>query len=305
MLEAVNAIRHTVTDPEVRAELMSGERNNSRRSDGEELTLGKLFTYFFYFGLFLTFCLIVAWIVIWSSSRGQSSHRRYDELGRLRMPALMLGVFGCGLPFIIYWLIGLQMRRIRLRPRLCPTCHTKMNRLDEVTDNRYLTAPQNTEEELNSVDYDVWLCPKCNDTIVEPYINKSSTYEVCEQCHTRAARLAANKVLRQPTTAREGQGVRIYHCKHCGNDTPKYYNIAKLPPVVIVPPWVAEAGASAEAEGASAAAASAEAPPWAEAPGAAGEPTAAPTVRPSARYGWPRQACAYSEWRSAYARVQC
>lgn len=233
----VNAINDIITDPEAARELTSAQRNNARAGgDDEELTFSKLFTYWLYFGVFLTVCLAIAWVAVWRGSKGQSDHRRYDELAKLRTPSLMLGVFGMGLPFIIYWLMGLQMRRIRLRPRLCPACHTRMNRLDEVTDNHYLTAPQNTEEELGSVDYDVWLCPKCGDTTVEPYINKSSNYEICEQCHTRAAQLVANKVVRQPSQAREGQGVRIYHCRHCNNDTPKYYNIAKLPPVVIVPP---------------------------------------------------------------------
>ncbi|MCM1336178.1 MAG: TPM domain-containing protein [Candidatus Amulumruptor caecigallinarius] len=236
-IAAVAAVSEIVSDPEAAGELLSAQRNNAARSNPDgDLTFAKLFTYWFWFGLFLTGCLALAWIAVWRGSKGQSDHRRYDELSRLRTLALILGIFGCGIPFVIYALLAWQMRRIRLRPRLCPACHTPMNRLDEVTDNNYLTAPQNTEEQLGSVDYDVWLCPKCGDTIVEPYINKSSTYEVCDLCHTRAARLVANKVVRQPSVTREGQGVRIYHCSHCNNDNPKYYNIAKLPPVVIVPP---------------------------------------------------------------------
>ena len=50
---------------------------------------------------------------------------------------------------------------------------------DEATDNLYLNAGQDIEEQLGSVDYDVWLCPKCGETDIEPYLNHSSAYKQC------------------------------------------------------------------------------------------------------------------------------
>lgn len=232
-INAVNAIAKIVNNPEAASELISSQPNNARVA--EEMSLADFFRYYFYLGIGLTIGLLIAWIAVARNTRGQSAHKKYDELKRLRMPSLMLAILGCGLPLIVFWLVGMRMRRLRDKPRLCPSCHTRMNRLDEETDNLYLTAPQNTEEMLNTVDYDVWLCPKCQATTVEPYVNRSSTYETCELCHTRAARQVANRVLRQPTVAREGQGARVFHCRHCGKDYSRYYPIAKLPPVVIIP----------------------------------------------------------------------
>lgn len=233
-VDAVNAVEKILSDPSAAKELTSKQRNNSARQQ-EELSLTQFFTYYFYFGLFLAGCMLIAWIVIDRRTKMLSPHQRYERLGTLKMPALMLGVFGCGVPFIIFWLVNRQMKRIRLTARLCPSCHTKMNRLDEVTDNNYLTAPQNTEEALHSVDYDVWLCPKCNATTVEPYVNKASGYETCDLCHTRAARLMGNKVVRQPSTTRQGEGIKMYHCSHCNNNFSRSYPIAKLPPVIVAP----------------------------------------------------------------------
>lgn len=234
-IAAVDAVSTILTDPEARDELMSEFPNNGQARQDDDLTLGQFFKAYLLFGVVITIVLLIIYIYTLMSTRRDSAHMRYDKIMRLRMPSLMLAIFGCGLPLLLWWIITVQLKRIRLRPRLCPHGHGRMERLDEVTDNQYLTAPQNTEEELNSVDYDVWLCPVCQDTIVEPYVNRSSQYVECELCHTRSARLVANKVLRKPTVVSEGVGARVFHCRHCNNNFNQTYSIAKLPPVVVIP----------------------------------------------------------------------
>jgi len=234
-IAAVDAVSEILTDPEARDELMSKYPNNADARHDDDLTLGQFFKGYFIFGMVITVILLIVYIYMLASTRRDSAHMRYDKIMQLRMPALMLAIFGCGLPLILWWIITVKLRRIRLRPRLCPNGHGKMQRLDEVTDNQYLTAPQNTEEELNSVDYDVWLCPVCQDTIVEPYVNRSSQYVECDLCHTRSARLVGNQVLRKPSVTTEGIGAKIFHCNHCRNNFNHTYPIAKLPPVVVLP----------------------------------------------------------------------
>lgn len=234
-IAAVDAVSTVLTDPAAREELMSKYPNNGQAREDDDLTLDQFFKAYLLFGIVITIILLVIYIYTLMSTRSDSAHMRYDKIMRLRMPSLMLAIFGCGLPLLLWWIITVQLKRIRLRPRLCPHGHGRMDRLDEVTDNQYLTAPQNTEEELNSVDYDVWLCPVCHDTIVEPYVNRSSQYVQCELCHTRSARLVANQVLRKPTVTSEGIGARVFHCRHCNNNFNQTYSIAKLPPVVIIP----------------------------------------------------------------------
>lgn len=234
-IAAVNALNEILADPVARDELMSKYPSNAGARDEDDLTLGHFFKGYFIFGVVITAILILVYIYVLVSTRRDSAHMRYDKIMRLRMPALMLAIFGCGLPLLLWWVITVKLRRIRMRPRLCPNGHGKMQRLDEVTDNQYLTAPQNTEEELNSVDYDVWLCPVCHDTVVEPYVNHSSQYVECDLCHTRSARLVGNQVLRKPSVTTEGIGAKIFHCNHCRNNFNRTYPIAKLPPVVILP----------------------------------------------------------------------
>lgn len=161
---------------------------------------------------------------------------RYGRLDRLRLASLMLVALTLGIgiiPFIVLWL---ALRHIRLRRHNCPNCGTRMHRVDEVHDNDYLTPAQDMEEQLNSVDYDVWLCPNCNETDIIPYANRRSAYTQCPACGARAESLEANRILRQPTTRAEGIGVRQYRCRNCGNLRSVPYQIAKLaaaPPVII------------------------------------------------------------------------
>lgn len=234
-IAAVEAINKVLTDPSAREELMSKYPNNADARSEDDLTLEEFFYGYLVFGGVITLILLAVYIYTLASSKHDSAHMRYDKIMRLRMPVLMLAIFGCGLPLLLWWIISVQLKRIRLRPRLCPNGHGKMERLDEITDNNYLTAPQNTEERLNSVDYDVWLCPQCHETIVEPYVNRSSQFVECDLCHTRAARLVSNDILVKPTATREGVGAKVYQCSHCGNKFNRKYAIAKLPPVVVIP----------------------------------------------------------------------
>lgn len=102
-----------------------------------------------------------------------------------------------------------------------------MELIDEEHDNDYLTPAQDTEERINSIDYDVWHCPKCHQTEVLPYINRTTNYTQCERCGARAMSLVDRRTLRQPTVSHEGEGVDIYICKNCGNQHQKRFRIPR------------------------------------------------------------------------------
>ena len=113
---------------------------------------------------------------------------------------------------------------------LCPNCHHKMRRLDEQTDNQYLTPAQDAEERLNSVDYDVWLCDNCGEVDILPYVNRSVNYKVCQRCGARAAVLASERIVQKPTYRSDGIAIKDYVCRNCGHHNPEQHKIPKLPP---------------------------------------------------------------------------
>ena len=81
-----------------------------------------------------------------------------------------------------------------------------MNKVDEVHDNDYPTPAQDLEERINSVDYDVWLCPSCGETDIIPYVVSATPFVECDKCHARTARLVRDRIITQPIGKPSGQG---------------------------------------------------------------------------------------------------
>ena len=226
MLASIMTIHKAMTDSAAREELMSRYANDAGAGD-DDLSGRELWGLYLFFAGAGGILMLVLAIGAWASGRGKDTETAYAKLSRLRLPAIMAAflTLGAALPALI--LVLFLMRRTRLKKRLCPNCSHRMERLDEETDNRYLTPAQDAEEHLNSVDYDVWLCPNCGETDIIPYVNPNSNYTVCERCGAKAKALVEDRILRQPTERYEGTGVRVYECRHCHNRTNTNYRLPK------------------------------------------------------------------------------
>lgn len=231
---AVKVFAQAMTSPEAAEEIRSKYGNNASGRDVDEMDP---FTFMLYCGGVMGVVMLVWVLVVIFSSRGKDEQERYRRLNNIRPVALFLSFAGLGFPLPAYLLCWLVMNRLRNHPRRCPNCDAEMRKLDEVHDNDYLTPAQDLEEQLNSIDYDVWLCDRCGEKDVIPYVNRQSAYSVCEQCGARTCTLSSNRIIVQPTQQREGRGEKAYLCRNCNKLTVKPYKIAKLAsaPVVILP----------------------------------------------------------------------
>lgn len=228
-LRAVAMIGRVIADPSTAGEVMSGNADNygRRRAIDNDLTLSEALGFMGSAGAVMALALIVA--LIWSvrTTRGRSMTERWRRLSSVRTLGLFASFLGLGVPLLAYIPTVIVMRRIRSRHGACPNCGSRMHKLDEQTDNLYLTRAQDAEERLNSIDYDVWLCDNCGTTDVIPFVNRASSYTVCPQCGARACTLARDVVVAQPTASREGLGEKTYVCLNCHNRTKRNYRIAK------------------------------------------------------------------------------
>lgn len=232
VIAATRSLTRPLTDPADAAEIRSKYANNADAAGEDE----DVFMFVVWCGVAAgAFSLLwVVWIVV--SSRGQNDQERYRRLNTAKPVVMFLSFIGLGIPVVALLLCLWKMKRLRDHARQCPNCGHGMRKLDEVTDNNYLTPAQDLEERLNSVDYDVWLCDQCGEKDVIPYINRQSAYTECQVCGARTCALSGNRIITQPTTRSEGRGERIYSCRNCHNRFSKPYSIAKLAaPVVIVP----------------------------------------------------------------------
>lgn len=232
MIKATEALSAVIVNPENAEELMSQYANNAGARSSEK---DNFFTTYLLICVVVTVAMLAVFLSTLIRTRRLDSFERYSTLEKLRLPGLMVMCATLGMGILMWLPLVLTMRHIRLKKRRCPNCGHRMHRVDEVHDNDYLTPAQDMEERLNSVDYDVWLCPECGETDILPYVNNTKSYTVCPDCGARALSLQANRIVRQPTTTQEGQGVKSYVCHNCHHTTNKLYRIAKVvaPPVII------------------------------------------------------------------------
>lgn len=226
MRATVDAIARVISDPAAAEEIASGQPTDSlhrKQGSGDE----DLFGFVVKVALVLS-VLMLGWVVVTMvRTRRKDELERYTALNNLKPVALFLSFLCLGMALPAYLLCAWKMHRLRDHRRNCPNCGHAMRKLDEETDNRYLTPAQDLEEQIDSIDYDVWLCDNCGETDVIPYVNKNSAFTVCERCGARAVEPVSNRIVVPPTTRQEGVGMKVTRCRNCGNRTEKSYRIAR------------------------------------------------------------------------------
>lgn len=132
-------------------------------------------------------------------------------------------------PFLPYYFYHLYRKRLyRNYPRRCEQCAGEMHKLNEKADDEYLTASQQTEENIRAIDYDVWKCDACQTTTVSNYPNRYTKYKACTHCKATTSYLVSRETIKKPTYTSSGKGEEIHGCKHCGREKKTPYTIAKL-----------------------------------------------------------------------------
>jgi uncharacterized protein len=109
---------------------------------------------------------------------------------------------------------GLRSFR-RRRPRSCPRCGTRMERLDEKSEDDFLDKGDQAEERMRSVDFDVWRCPQCGETLKIPYRRRFSAASKCLRCNRLTVK-TTSKTIAAATSLSEGLRHVTLHCANCG-----------------------------------------------------------------------------------------
>jgi uncharacterized protein len=124
---------------------------------------------------------------------------------------------------------GLGVRRWRRRrPRPCPKCGTRMTLLGELADDAYLDEGARAEERVGSVNWDVWVCPACEETLRLPFKKWFTSYTACAQCGRRTAKTVNRRQVRAATTHSTGLAEVRYRCAHCAHAWTATETIAQL-----------------------------------------------------------------------------
>ncbi len=221
----VAQIAAVLENPDSYDELHSSQRNNAR-VDGEEDDLGSwLLTWIGTFLVISLIFLVVTYSIYSGGKKSGDVQGAYRRLEAWRMPLLLLSFVGLGVPLVAYLPLRHMLNSLRDSKRECPHCHHQMVKMDEDADNAYLNTAQDMEERLNSVDYDVWVCPNCNEVDIIPFDNPQSEYTKCPKCGAKACHVVSMQRVQAPTTTREGVGVKTIQCEHCKYRFQQRYSI--------------------------------------------------------------------------------
>ncbi len=128
--------------------------------------------------------------------------------------------------FLFYFVyVGIKKRTLRNHPRNCKACAGPFVKLNEKDDDEHLKKTQLLEEDLKSVDYDVWLCTHCGEKEIYSYVNSFSRYSKCKSCGVQAAYLFSNRTVVSATYSSTGEGCKTYKCKNCSAVHEERYTI--------------------------------------------------------------------------------
>ena len=102
----------------------------------------------------------------------------------------------------------------RYRARPCLVCGSETVLLTEEQDDDFLDPPEQLEEHLGSVDYDVWACVHCDEVVKIRYGKWFTRYSQCPQCRYKT-RSKITRTIVQATTSHGGR-VRVDEdCRNC------------------------------------------------------------------------------------------
>lgn len=220
-------ISSIIADP-INAEELKSAQSENLKGGINTLDPGILWTFVQYVAVFLFLVAFCIFVYYGRKARGFKTHYEKAEFWRSKLGTFaVIGLCSLGTGFVFFILAYILYRVWRMRPLPCSTCGHKMKRLPEDKDNELLSDSQDFEEQIKTVDYDVWECPECGTIERFPFKSSQKKYTECPACHTIAMGLESDSVVRPSTVRTTGEGLKIYGCKFCHHKLRKPYVIPK------------------------------------------------------------------------------
>lgn len=143
------------------------------------------------------------------------------------MIGLILGVIVSNvLRFYYPFFVEKRLKKLRFTPRLTPE-GKPMTLLSEDEEDVYLDEGMQAEENVFSVDYDVWIDKETGYTKIEKYSGHLHAQR-CPECNYQTLKVVREKIIESPEENRGGQLMKFFKCDYCGYKERKTYRIAKL-----------------------------------------------------------------------------
>ena len=123
-----------------------------------------------------------------------------------------------------------KLHRLRYTPRKSPKTGNQMKLLSEDEEDVYYEESDedgDNEEEVFSVDYDVWIDEESKYTKIEKYDGHLHA-EKCNSCNFQTLKVVKEEILTSPTSTEKGELMKYYECTYCGHKERKLFTIGRI-----------------------------------------------------------------------------
>lgn len=107
-----------------------------------------------------------------------------------------------------------RLKKWRYMPRVNPKSGNKMRLLAEHEEDVHLDEGMRAEEDVFSIDYDVWFDAATNDVLVEKYPGHMQALQ-CGSCGFFTLKVVREEITQKPTLNTPGELIKHYECSYC------------------------------------------------------------------------------------------
>jgi hypothetical protein len=119
-----------------------------------------------------------------------------------------------------------KLKELRYKPRMSSKGN-KMRLLSEEEEDVHLDEGMQAEEDVFSVDYDVWVDEQTGEVKIEKYAGRLEASK-CNTCGFYTMKLKHEEIIEPATATSEGEMIQHWVCSYCGAKRTKPVKIAKL-----------------------------------------------------------------------------
>lgn len=119
------------------------------------------------------------------------------------------------LKFYYPFFIEKRLKALRYKPRISPKTGKAMKLLGEQEEDAYLDEGMQAEENVFSVDYDVWKDEETGYVKIERYSGHLHALQ-CPECNYQTFKVVREEILKTASAQEEGQLLKHFQCGYCG-----------------------------------------------------------------------------------------
>jgi hypothetical protein len=119
------------------------------------------------------------------------------------------------LKFYYPFFIEKRLKVLRYKPRVSPKTGKAMKLLSEEEEDAYLDEGMQAEENVFSIDYDVWKDEETGYVKIEKYSGHLHALQ-CPECNYQTFKVVREEIVKAPSQTEEGELTKHFQCGYCG-----------------------------------------------------------------------------------------